>query len=93
MSTADADSPQELSLAMDQHGRVVGASGPLQFGFRSFPTALPLAELSPSMLSDLLRDCGTTFTARSMDDDEQYSSGTHCEMMHDRSAVMCIRHM
>lgn len=72
-SGSDEDDPPEIRL--DQHGRIVGAHGSINYDFQCFQSLFDGSSWSTAALDALKRDCRIAFTAQEIDEDEDYSEG------------------
>ena len=74
-SSSDEESDEEqIAISIDQHGRVV-FGGKLNYEFQCFENIFSCCANDKNFYPSMFGDCKGAFTAREMEDDDDYSSG------------------
>lgn len=75
-SSSSSESEEAPELALDQHGRIAGAHGQINYDFQCYQNILESQHCwSEANLSALIEDCKVCFTAREVNENEDYSDG------------------
>ena len=74
-SSSDEESDEEqIAISIDQHGRVV-FGGKLNYEFQCFENIFSCCANDKNFYPSMFGDCKGAFTAREMENDDDYSSG------------------
>jgi hypothetical protein len=75
--TSSSESSEEApALALDQHGRIAGAYGEINYNFQCYNSIFQSeSQWSKTSISALIEDCKVSFTAREVNESADYSDG------------------
>ena len=68
-----SEEEEELAINLDQHGRII-FGGSLNYDFQCYENIFD-ERMDDASYATLSNDCDIAFTAREMEDDDDYSSG------------------